>query len=471
MESSDEEWDMMMMMGEPIDTALARQGKRRAERLPNMEGDLENSPAGNFRVINPFAGVSHADLLNLAGAQDGAEGAQHGARAELGESPPAVEIDQVPMTERWQDYRHDQILPPPYEGEATTQSKERSRNWCFTINRNEGPLNDRGLMAAKKFYWDGEATYFVYGEEVAPTTKTKHYQCYIEFRNLKSMAQLSKACGGGYWQPRRGPPRFAAGYCKKGMYFEKNMDSPPYDTFMDRTADFMQSWVGEEFGKLHDQGSSSAGNGDNEKSRKAQRTDLSDVMTAIDEGATMTELAFSHPSQMIKYPGGLTKLLALRMLPRKLDAMPEVIVLWGPTGSGKSRDARILHWPELDAYVWNSSQGAWWDGYQGQKKIILEEFRGQMTFGDLLLLLDRHAMRVQIKGGHAQIQADRIVICAPTPPATWYPNLSQVEGKMAQLFRRLTQVIELKAPPGDEGVPVPDVYPGTSWNDQFQDGV
>jgi hypothetical protein len=92
-----------------------------------------------------------------------------------------------------------------------------------------------------------------------------------------------------------------------------------------------------------------------------------------------------------------------------------------PTGAstGKSRDARILHWPELDAYVWNSSQGAWWDGYQGQKKIILEEFRGQMTFGDLLLLLDRYAMRVQIKGGHAQIQAERIVICAPQHPASW----------------------------------------------------
>lgn len=378
------------------------------------------------------------------------------------------------MTTRWASdvmtYGNFGIEPPPYKGEATSHPSDRSRAWCFTLNTVEGPLSDRGLIAAKKLFWDGDATYFVYGEEVAPTTLSKHYQCYIEFNTLKSMRQLSKIMGGGYFQPRRGPPRAAAGYCKKGKYFVKDMDSPPYDTFMDRTPDFMQDWIGEEFGKIRDQGSSSAVNGDNVKSRKSQRTDLTDVMTAIDEGATMTDIAFKHPAQMIKYPGGLTKLLALRMLPRKLDAMPEVIVLWGPTGSGKSRDARIVHWPDIDSYVWNSSQGAWWDGYQGQKKIILEEFRGQMTFGDLLLLLDRHAMRVQIKGGHAQIQAERIVICAPSHPNSWYPNLAQVEGKMAQLYRRLTTVIELKAPTEAEGVPLPFI-PAPEYGRQFDDGM
>lgn len=467
--SEDEMWDRMMMASDypPITR------KRRVEHLPNLEGAQNDAPdqkSANDEddaadVPDMLAEMgSPDDLPNMEGAQDGAyvpNLASDGSN-----------LGPVPMTTRWQD-DHMGIEPPPYMGEATTRPSDRSRNWCFTLNQNQGPDNDRGLIACKKMFWDGLASYFVYGMEVAPKTGTKHYQCYIELKSLKSMKQLSTLCGGGYWQPRRGPPRAAAGYCKKGMYFVKDFNCPPYDTFMDRTADFQQSWVGEEFGIIMDQGSSSASNGDNERSKKAKRTDLTEVMTAIDEGATMTDIAFKHPAQLIKYPGGLTKLLALRMLPRQLDAMPEVIVLWGPTGSGKSRDARIKYWPDMDSYVWNSSQGAWWDGYQGQKKIILEEFRGQMTFGDLLLLLDRHAMRVQIKGGHAQIQAERIVICAPSHPNTWYPNLAQVEGKMAQLYRRLTEIVELKAPEEPEGVPVvplPSV-PGVSWGDQFQDGV
>ena len=70
----------------------------------------------------------------------------------------------------------------------------------------------------------------------------------------------------------------------------------------------------------------------------------------------------------------------------------------------------IKHWPDEDHYVWRPSNGNWWDGYDGEKKIIIDEFRGQMTWSDILGLLDRYEYRAPVKGGFVQIQADKFVI-------------------------------------------------------------
>lgn len=50
----------------------------------------------------------------------------------------------------------------------------------------------------------------------------------------------------------------------------------------------------------------------------------------------------------------------------------EVYVFWGRTGAGKSRRA----WQEatLQAYP-KSPTSIWWDGYQGQENVVIDEFR------------------------------------------------------------------------------------------------
>ena len=126
-----------------------------------------------------------------------------------------------------------------------------------------------------------------------------------------------------------------------------------------------------------------------------------------------------------------------------LNTMPQVIVRWGETGTGKSEGARLKHWPTLPTHVWEPSHGQWWDGYDGQEKIILEEFRGQMPFSDLLSLLDKHSCRRPIKGGFVNIVASKFVITSPLPPSMWYKELDSYD-RYNQLERRITQIIHCK---------------------------
>lgn len=62
----------------------------------------------------------------------------------------------------------------------------------------------------------------------------------------------------------------------------------------------------------------------------------------------------------------------------------EVKVYWGPTGVGKSRKA----WEEagLDAYP-KGPTTKFWDGYQGQENVVIDEFFGQIEVLIYLIIL------------------------------------------------------------------------------------
>jgi len=87
-----------------------------------------------------------------------------------------------------------------------------------------------------------------------------------------------------------------------------------------------------------------------------------------------------------------------------------------------------------DAWVRTPDHGAWFDGYVGQDDVIFEEFRGDIKFGQLLMLLDRYKMQVPVKGGFVNWCPKRIFITSPKPPQEWYMN---IEDKR-QLYRRIT---------------------------------
>ena len=64
---------------------------------------------------------------------------------------------------------------------------------------------------------------------------------------------------------------------------------------------------------------------------------------------------------------------------------PEVWVLWGPSGTGKSRFV-AARWP--DAF-WKAPESKWWDGYSGHETVVLDDFKDYgMPLVDLQRLLD-----------------------------------------------------------------------------------
>jgi hypothetical protein len=225
---------------------------------------------------------------------------------------------------------------------------------------------------------------------------------------------------------RKAKPKTAAGYCKKGDDTQK-----PYEQYFPRKAeDFnhLHSWNGWEWGEISQQG---------------QRTDLNEISEEIlGEKRPIRDVAMDHGAYYIRFHKGMHALRALVLTPRKLIEPPEVIVLWGPTQTGKTYRAFNKYWNDIPHYVWKPSNEKYFDGYDGEDKIILEEFRGELPWGDLLSLLQEYECRAPVKYGFVQIQASKFIITSPSPPCEWYRHKHNDKyDKFSQLQRRITKVI------------------------------
>ena len=195
---------------------------------------------------------------------------------------------------------------------------------------------------------------------------------------------------------------------------------------------------------------------------QGRRTDLNVIASAALEHG-MDYVVENHPGAYVQYNQGLTRLLQRQAPKRK--GKPLVVLLWGGTGTGKSHRAReeLMAWghKEEDIYVWHPQQGSWFDGYEGQEAVIMEEFRGQLPFGMLLSLLDKYCCRVQLKGSTGQFAAKRIYITSPVDMDQWYPDLNErFEGSIAQLKRRVSRAEHMAVRHRDEDDAEPLYPPG-----------
>lgn len=107
-------------------------------------------------------------------------------------------------------------------------------------------------------------------------------------------------------------------------------------------------------------------------------------------------------------------------------------VYWGATGAGKSRRA----WDEagFDAYC-KDPRTKFWDGYQSEANVVMDEFRGGIDISHLLRWLDRYPVRVEIKGSSRPLLATTIWITSNLDPRRWYPEVDQET--LDALLRRL----------------------------------
>ena len=107
-------------------------------------------------------------------------------------------------------------------------------------------------------------------------------------------------------------------------------------------------------------------------------------------------------------------------------------VFWGKTGTGKSRRA----WDEagMEAYC-KDPRTKFWDGYQTEQNVVIDEFRGGIDIAHMLRWLDRYPVRVEIKGSSRPLVAKTIWITSNISPQQWYPDADAET--VAALMRRL----------------------------------
>lgn len=161
---------------------------------------------------------------------------------------------------------------------------------------------------------------------------------------------------------------------------------------------------------------------DIDKRTPGKRTDLSQLVEALESGG-LPEAKRVCPEVLIRYPAGAKLLVSLQDCPARDDF--RVMCFIGPAGCGKSLAARTYN-----PYTW--TRGDWFDGYNGESTILLDDFLGShsgLSLSLFLRLADRGALRLPCKGGFIVAKHSLLVITANSPPMCWYPeaNVGAIE--------------------------------------------
>lgn len=157
------------------------------------------------------------------------------------------------------------------------------------------------------------------------------------------------------------------------------------------------------------------------------RTDIVGAVDLLKEGKRLAQVLEEYPSVVVKYFRGLQACQMLLAKSRDPANSPVIEVFWGESGTGKTRKA-VSENP--DAYLLTKPNGngtLWFDGYEGQTCVILDEFYGWIQYDLLLRLLDRYPLRVQTKGGTVEMCATKFVITSNKSWRDWYPNIDKLD--------------------------------------------
>lgn len=302
----------------------------------------------------------------------------------------------------------------------------------FTINN-----YDNYTLKHLRRYFDKNANccLMVVGKEVAPSTGTPHIQGYVQFKrsfknsynvfNEKVFAKSTSTCRAHCTNIPKGSPATAeqcAGYCQKGTEDSRRGLTPGNELFYETPSKTWKGWL---VGELQP------------RTSQGQRTDLAELKDAIMAGEkTVDDILISNPSAYHTYGRTLTAIQNVYY--RKVQRTEKTTLKWifGKTGVGKTHYWKKDYDPEND-YIYQSNDNGFWCGYTGQKRVIINEFRGGIPFKDLLDLADDCPYFVKgNKGGHPiPFTSKEIIITSSMPPNQVYNNLSH-EDKIDQLLDR-----------------------------------
>lgn len=268
---------------------------------------------------------------------------------------------------------------------------QRSRNYCFT---------DFELIDLEKLYIENKdiIRYICWGEEIAPTTGKKHYQGWIQFYNPKRFGSVKKLLGKKiHIEKCKGNEYNNDIYCKKDNNFKK-------------------------YGKFIKQG---------------QRTDLENIKKNIDNGATKKEIMDNNFETYCRYRNGINDYIKeVNKVCRSNFRNVNVEYVFGETGTGKTKYGMSMNPFKIEA-----DNLKWWDGYDGEKTILIDEYDNQVNITKMLNLLDGYKLRLPIKGGFTYANWNKVIITSNLKPKQLHKQAKEAHRKA--LFRRINNIIEM----------------------------
>lgn len=111
-----------------------------------------------------------------------------------------------------------------------------------------------------------------------------------------------------------------------------------------------------------------------------------------------------------------------------------VHVFWGVSGTGKTRRAWYEAGDPSEVFI-KDPNTKWWDGYRGQKKVIIDEFTGLISISHLLRWIDRYPVIAEVKGYSTPLEAVEFWITSNIDPRDWYSDINDEQRR--GLMRRI----------------------------------
>nr|WAQ80601.1 MAG: replication-associated protein [Cressdnaviricota sp.] len=265
----------------------------------------------------------------------------------------------------------------------------RHRNYCFTYNN----YPDTSLVDAIN------CKYIAYSHEIAPTTGTPHLQGFISFNSTKTLSAARALLPGCHVEPMAGSIAENERYCSKaGTLIERGQKPFTNDN-----------------------------KGRNEQLRWQRARELAKKGNLDEIDADIYIRCYSTLKSIAK---------DYMIKPDPVDV--KCFWIYGNTGTGKSHCVETTF---PDCYKKSMDDLKWFDGYDDQDVIYLEDFDiYQVKWGGLMKrLADRWPMQASIKGSMKYIRPRIVIVTSNYRPEEIWSDPQTVD----PLLRRFTIVEKL----------------------------
>jgi len=264
--------------------------------------------------------------------------------------------------------------------------RNRSRGWCFTLNNY--------CLIEEKFIEDLNCKYITFGHEVGSECHTPHLQGYILFENQKEFSTVKDMF------PARTHLEAAKTVAAAIAYAQKDGSDIYERGTRPKTA-------------------KESGHADEQKERYKSAVSLakSGNIEAIEEVDPVLHLRFYRTFKELKKD----------YRPILLPVDTEYVGYWiyGPPGTGKTTFA----WAQFPNSYSKDASNSWWDGYQDQETVIIDDLdKYHVSQGyNLKQWLHQRPFNAQVKGGVLYIRPKLVIVTSNyTPEEIWEDPITAV---------------------------------------------
>lgn len=298
------------------------------------------------------------------------------------------------------------------------------------------------LYGKKPVFNMDHVVYGCYQKEICPSTGKEHWQCYVEFKKSYDIQRCKNYIGYSHKGRKSGnpdekdcvlikrqatDPQDAINYCMK----PESAVPGTFEEFGDRTC--INDW------------------GKKKKGNQGKREDLRELGRQVLAGVDDLDI---DPMYWIKYSRGIEKLQSLMINQRRLTEYThtDVVVVYGDAGVGKTRTIYELEGIN-NCYKLErtGNDRLFFNGYKGEKVLILDDFYGWIKWGQLLNILDGYPQIIEVKNSYAHRAWNKVYITSNKPYEEWYPRVPNIDA----LTRRIKYVTKWERKPDDPPMRVP----------------